>query len=295
MKYSIVYPYQPKEEKTSPSFSNVFRGRFSDTGNGFSAKGFHYSAFNGNMDPLIMVDHYTMSKPTFGVHPHAGLSAVSLLFEDSKGRYNNRDSMGNDFDLLPGDLYWLSSGRGAVHDEAPTKGSVTHGLQIFVNIPRALKGAAPESVLVRAADMPVLENDSYRVRIAIGKSNNTAGANSPVSNATVLDGTIYSNKVFSHLLSGKQNTWVYAVTGKLEVSAGKNKVMLQAGEAVALGGASAELKLRNFAESQAHFVLFSGDVINENFIQHGPFAMGSVQELEKTIMDYQMGKFGTVN
>jgi redox-sensitive bicupin YhaK (pirin superfamily) len=37
------------------------------------------------MDPLVMVDHYVMTEPTFGVHPHAGMSAVSLLFEDGRG------------------------------------------------------------------------------------------------------------------------------------------------------------------------------------------------------------------
>lgn len=242
-----------------------------------------------------MVDHYTMSKPTFGIHPHAGLSAVSLLFGDSKGAHNNRDSLGYKFDLEPGDLYWLASGRGAVHDEAPTPGSVIHGLQIFVNMPRALKGNAPDSLLVRSKDMPVLESDAYRVKVAMGKSNDAVGAVSPVSNATILDGTINGNKSFAHQLQKKQNSWVYAVKGKLDVLSGRGNVSLRSGESVALGGASSELVIRNTDPgSKAHFVLFSGDVINENFIQHGPFSMSSVPELEQTIMNYRMGKFGRI-
>ena len=69
--------------------------------------GFRHGQFFGAMDPIIMVDHYTMTVPTFGAHPHAGLSAVTVLFEDTEGKFNNRDSLGNDFDINPGDLYWL--------------------------------------------------------------------------------------------------------------------------------------------------------------------------------------------
>ena len=111
------------------------------------------------MDPIIMVDHYTMTSPTFGEHPHAGLSAISLLFEDTVGQFHNRDSLGNDFDMQPGDLYWLNSGSGAVHDEAPREGSKIHGLQIFVNLPAHLRHQDPSSLLVQKDSMPILEGD----------------------------------------------------------------------------------------------------------------------------------------
>ena len=98
------------------------QGKPFSVGQGFTATSFKHPQFGGRMDPLIMVDHYQMTAPTFGAHPHAGLSAVSVLFEDSIGRFHNRDSLGNDFDLLPGDLYWLSAGSGVVHDEYPRAG-----------------------------------------------------------------------------------------------------------------------------------------------------------------------------
>jgi len=97
-------------------------------GNGFEAQSLKHEQFDGLMDPLVMIDHYTMTTPTFGAHPHAGMSSVSILFEDSEGVFNNRDSLGNNIDLLPGDAYWLMAGRGAIHDEKPTRGSHTHGL-----------------------------------------------------------------------------------------------------------------------------------------------------------------------
>ena len=143
--------------------------------NGFSAQSFRAQDIGPAMDPLVMVDHYIMTEDTFGTHPHAGLSAVSLIFEDSDGRFHNRDSLGNDFDLMPGDLYWLKAGRGALHNEYPREASRTHGLQIFVNVPQECRFAEPSSLLVRRQDMPVIRKTEYSVRVALGESNGVVG------------------------------------------------------------------------------------------------------------------------
>ena len=148
-------------------------------GDGFEALSFKHEQFHGLMDPLVMVDHFTMTEPTFGAHPHAGMSAVSVLFEDSEGRFHNRDSLGNDVDLLPGDLYWLKAGRGAVHDEAPLSGARTHALQIFVNLPARMKHDAPDALHVPGATMPVIEGDGRRVRVVLGETQGVLGASSP--------------------------------------------------------------------------------------------------------------------
>ena len=58
-------------------------------GNSFTALSFKHSSYEEIMDPLITVDHFRMSKSTFGAHVHAGISAVSVLFEDSEGAFNN--------------------------------------------------------------------------------------------------------------------------------------------------------------------------------------------------------------
>ena len=149
--------------------SETITGEPFSIGTGFTAKSFRQNRFDGLMDPFVMLDHYTMSEPTFGAHPHAGMSAVSILFEDSEGRFNNRDSLGNDIDLMPGDLYWLKAGRGAVHDEAPRPGSRTHGLQVFVNLPARMKHDAPASLHVASDTMPVVTADGVRVRVMLGR------------------------------------------------------------------------------------------------------------------------------
>jgi len=73
-------------------------------GDGFSAKSYQHADFLGLMNPLIMVDHFVMSEPTFGTHSYVRLSAVTVLFKDSEGAFHNRDPLGNDIDLALGDL-----------------------------------------------------------------------------------------------------------------------------------------------------------------------------------------------
>ncbi|MGL5321039.1 MAG: pirin family protein, partial [Aeromonas veronii] len=101
-------------------------------GSGFEASHFGEHFFNGLIDPVAMVDHFQMTAPTFEPHPHAGISAVTYLFEDSTSPHVNYDSLGNQGPIEPGALHWLAAGRGAVHTEQPEGASpYVHALQIF--------------------------------------------------------------------------------------------------------------------------------------------------------------------
>ena len=62
-------------------------------GDGFQAQGIRGDA--AVLDPYLMVDHFRMSQPTFGPHPHAGFSAVTYLFDDAETGFHNRDSRGD--------------------------------------------------------------------------------------------------------------------------------------------------------------------------------------------------------
>ncbi|MGB1837829.1 pirin family protein [Marinobacter adhaerens] len=190
--------YQVAQQHDSITALCPVKGTSLSVGSGFTGVGFRHGQFYGAMDPFIMVDHYTMTAPTFGAHPHAGLSAVTVLFEDTEGKFNNRDSLGNDFDINPGDLYWLSAGSGAVHDEAPRESATIHGLQIFVNLPGRMKHQAPSSLHVKREDMPTLKGQGYRVRLVLGQSNGVETDAASVWPATILDGFADKTSLFEH-------------------------------------------------------------------------------------------------
>jgi redox-sensitive bicupin YhaK (pirin superfamily) len=221
---------------------------------------------------------------------------VSVLFEDSEGAFHNRDSLGNDFDLLPGDLYWLKAGSGAVHDESPRTGASIHGLQVFVNLPARMKHDAPESRHVRAQDIPVLETDDYRVRVVLGNSNGISGRGSPALPMTILDGRIGSRSAFTHDLQVGENAWIYAIEGEIKLTVAGAEARLQTGESLTVEAASAyaahTIELTNTADSAAHFALFTAMPVGEVFVHKGPFVMSSEAEIAQVEADYAAGKLG---
>lgn len=264
-------------------------------GSGFTGVGFRHGQFYGAMDPFIMVDHYTMTAPTFGAHPHAGLSAVTVLFEDTDGKFNNRDSLGNDFDINPGDLYWLSAGSGAVHDEAPREGATIHGLQIFVNLPGHMKHQAPSSLHVKREDMPTLKGQGYRVRLVLGQSNGVETDAASVWPATILDGFADKASVFEHRIQTGFNAWIYAVEGDIEYQVRGEWFTLHQGESSAIVGTEGEpVTIRGKSSSSSHFAVLSGETINENFVQNGPFGMSTQQEIDEVVARYNAGELGSL-
>ncbi|MEM9596504.1 MAG: pirin-like C-terminal cupin domain-containing protein [Acidobacteriota bacterium] len=277
-----------------PVVTDPVRGRQIDIGAGFSAMSFDHKQFDGLMDPLVIVDHFTMSEPTFGPHPHAGMSAVSVLFEDSRGLFHNRDSLGHDIDLEPGDLYWLKAGRGAVHDEGPRPGAQTHAFQVFVNLPAAAKRDAPDSLHIRAEDMPELRGGGYRVRVVLGGSNGVSGFASPASPLTILDAHLEAGGGFTHRLPSGHHAWIHAVRGGGQVIVGDAVVSLARGDAVAVGGhvKAAALELRS--EEGAELVLLQGQPLREPIAQRGPFVMNTTEELAAVAAAHAAGELGSI-
>ena len=238
------------DSATTASITAPKSGNALEIGGGFSANAFRERDFAGAMDPLVMVDHYRMSEPTFGAHPHAGIST----------------------------------------------GARTHGLQVFVNLPARMKKDAPESLRVKAQDMPVLESGGNRVRIVLGASNGITGRASPALPMTILDGTIAAASTFEHDLQAGENSWVYAIKGEIEIIVAGEKVRLQAGEAIAIEASSSSaantIELRNIAASGAHFALLAAAPVKEAFVQKGPFVMSNEAEIEQVEANYAAGKLG---
>ncbi len=112
-------------------------------------------------------------------HPHIGLSTLTFLFE---GAIMHRDSMGNEVEIKPGAVNWMTAGKGVVHSERTpdylrdsTKS--LHGLQIWVALPKHLEETTPSFYHVEAKDIPQWERNGVSFKLIAGKA---FGKTSPV-------------------------------------------------------------------------------------------------------------------
>ncbi len=267
-------------------------GRKITIGDGFVAQSYRHMDFQGLMDPLIMVDHFVATKPTFGPHAHAGLSAVTVMFEDSEGAFRNRDSLGNDLELAPGDLYWFKAARGALHDEAPRPNAKTHALQVFVNLPEENRHDAPSAFHLAAKDIPKLAGDRSTARLILGVGNGFTGRVAPDLPLSLLDIKMQDGGQFTHSGDSDQHAWVLAINGSSTVTWNAGSADLIPGKAIAFAGAA---DISFSSEEGAHAVLFRGHPLRQAFVQRGPFAMSNGAELDAVEADYRAGRLGSID
>jgi redox-sensitive bicupin YhaK (pirin superfamily) len=135
--------------------------------------------------PFIFFDHFGPAEFDAGTgidvrpHPHIGLSTVTFLFD---GEIIHRDSLGSDVPIRPGEVNWMTAGRGIVHSErtAPDHragGEPLHGLQLWVALPAAQEEIEAGFAHHDAGSLPTLEAEGKTLRLIAG---NLYGLQSPV-------------------------------------------------------------------------------------------------------------------
>jgi redox-sensitive bicupin YhaK (pirin superfamily) len=259
-------------------------------GTGFRALGIRGDS--AVMDPYLMVDHYWMSQPTFGPHPHAGFCAVTYMFDDAQTGFRNRDSRGDNSHIRPGDLHWTTAGAGVVHDEVPVEpGRTAHGLQIFVNLAAANKHMPPAAIHIAAERMPVVQQSGgARVKVAFGAYDDGHTTAAPVeaiaTEATLLDITMQTEQRFSYPVPVGHSATLMVIVGAVQVDG----QALKQGQAVAFVRDGGLLELQATENSQVALLL--GRPLGEPVVRHGPFAMTTQADIERAISDFQAGRMG---
>lgn len=159
------------------SIAHVVAARSRDLG-GFEVKRVLPWAGGRMVGPFIFLDHLgpVMFPPGHGIdvrpHPHIGLATVTYLFE---GELVHRDSLGAVQTIRPGDVNWMTAGRGIVHSERTgselrASGQRMHGLQSWVALPGKFEEADPAFDHTPAVNLPVRDADGVRLRLIAGRA-----------------------------------------------------------------------------------------------------------------------------
>ncbi|HRK38365.1 MAG TPA: pirin-like C-terminal cupin domain-containing protein [Burkholderiaceae bacterium] len=263
----------------------------------------------GLVDPFIGVDVFNMPHHFFLPHPHGGMSAITYLLPDSPGGVRNRDSLGDDSTIAPGDLHWLQAGSGMVHEETPaTPGIPALGLQIFVNMAAAHKQVAPAVFQVAGADMPVVQQAGATVRVVAGE---WGGRASPIASdprwatrVTLLDVTLQPDADVRLPLPAGHQGFALVVAGHVLNQKHASAHDLKAPAAIVFdSGAVApdagdgplhDVHLQAGPQG-AQVVVFAGKPLREPVVPWGPFVGTSRAEVAAYAQAYQSGAMGQLD
>ncbi|MFI9403347.1 pirin family protein [Nocardia sp. NPDC052316] len=249
------------------------------------------------MGPVAYEPHEAKGAPW---HPHRGFETVTYVMD---GAMVHHDSNGGGGVIGEGDTQWMTAGSGILHDELPTEqlvmaGGWFHGIQLWVNLPRALKFAAPRYQDLRAGELTLVSSHDggALVRLIAGS---VGGFDGP--------GSTYTPIAYAHASispGGQLETpWPQHFTAMAYVLSGSGTVgaerrPLREGQLAVFGPGdaitvSADARQHN-RTGDLEVLLLGGRPIKEPVVQYGPFVMNTRAEIIQAMDDYQAGRMGNI-
>lgn len=248
-----------------------------------------------HIDPFVFLDHFgpIEKKPKGqGVppHPHAGIATITYLFEGSN---RHQDSYGHDVFVYAGDIAWMRAGKGIVHaegmNEGRTQSETVQGLQFWISLPAKDKFIDPAFYYHPSKELPIVKIGNATIKILCG---NLLGHHSPIkslSPAYIFEVRVPANQHFEIPIQAGDTAGLYLVEGELNV----DNLNLMPEFMTAFDEMGDKIEILSLKDS--HFILFGGTPLNEPIVGYASYVMNSEEQIRQVMMDYQLGKMGTVN
>ena len=242
-------------------------------------------------DPFLLFDHFAFNDPVegpirgFPMHPHRGIETVTYMLE---GSVNHRDSLGNSGLIGAGDVQWMTSGRGILHEEMPRRSEesgVIYGFQLWVNLPAAQKMTNPRYQEVTAASIPSTMKDGATVRVVAGEFNGTVGPVTEIAASPLyLDVRLAPASRFICPIPSGHTALAYVFEGAGNFSG-------EAVESVRMVVFSDGDQIEVESDTGVRFMLIAGMPFGEPIVPYGPFVMNTVEEIQQTLAELRDGTF----
>ncbi|GAB9471707.1 Pirin-like protein [Globisporangium polare] len=247
-----------------------------------------------NLDPFLMLDEAEVALPAgFPAHPHRGFETVSYSLPSSKGNLVHEDFLGNKGELRPGDLQWMTAGRGIMHAEMPASTDTFHGLQLWVNLPQSKKMCEPRYQDVSREEVPHVFNAKKDVEAIVfaGEVFGTTGPIQTEAPVTYIHFILKEGAELEYTIPQGRNALVYMLSGS-GMCAGK---AIYAHEAIVMEKKGEGVQLSASANEGLEVVIISGQPLDEPVVQYGPFVMTTQEEIRQAFEDFQGSKNGFEN
>jgi quercetin 2,3-dioxygenase len=244
-------------------------------------------------DPFLLLDRFGSSNPAdylagFPWHPHRGIETVTYVLD---GRVEHGDTLGNSGVIGRGDVQWMNSGSGIIHQEMPkqTDGPMA-GFQLWVNLPAKEKMSVPAYRGLTAGEIPEVTTDrGDRVKVVAGAFDRVEGPvrGIPVD-PTYLDVRVPSGGEFEFPTTPDYTVFAHAIEGAGGF-AGADPAPVAPGETVLFGPGDA-VRARAGPDGM-RFLLVSGRPLHEPVAWYGPIVMNTSDELQTAVRELNNDTF----
>ncbi len=247
-----------------------------------------------HLDPFLLLDHFESARPEdyeagFPYHPHRGIETVTIV---RQGEVQHRDSLGHQGSIGAGDIQWMTSGSGILHEEMPQiRPEGIGGLQLWLNLPAREKMTRPKyrdlsaghlthTALDGGADVRVIAGEAAGGRLA-----------GPVEGLAVapkfIDVTLPAGASLREAIPRGHTAFAYVDQG--EVRFGPEQTPARAPALVVFG--DGDLVEASSGSDGGRFLLAAARPLGEPIARHGPFVMNTRAEIEEALRDLRSGHF----
>jgi hypothetical protein len=276
------------------AISQVVVPRTADLGDGFTVKRALPSAQTRMVGPFVFFDRFGPAVFRSGngldvrPHPHIGLATVTYLFD---GEIMHRDSLGTAAPIRPGEVNWMTAGRGIVHSErtAPERrvsSDSLHGLQMWVALPAAHEETEPAFAHYGVEDFPMVHDDGKTVRVVVGS---LYGARSPVR---TMSETIFADIALAAgstlpLDADHDERAIYVIDGEIDIAGdrfGADRLLVfRPGDRITIR-----------ALTDAHLMIVGGATMDGPRHVWWNFVSSRKERIEEAKAEWAAGHFGKV-
>ena len=274
---------------TSRKVRSMIPTRTTLEGGGFKVR--RPAAMGSLMSPFLLLDE--MGPTDYGPgeavgapwHPHRGFETVTYLLA---GEMEHEDSVGSKGTLSPGDVQWMTAGKGIIHSEMPTskmiaKGGLIHGFQIWVNLLAKDKMIEPRYQEISSNDSNIAEKEGVWARVIAGECLGVESSIDTMIPITMIHVKMDKGSKLEKSLQDDLNCMIYVFKGSIDIG----WMTVDDGSLALLSkGSTIEVKAREESE----YLILAGPEINEPIARYGPFVMNTQQEIRQAIDDYNRGR-----
>lgn len=238
-------------------------------------------------DPILMLDSFDSTDPEdyragFPMHPHRGIETISYL---SRGNMVHRDSLGNEEAITDGEIQWMNSGSGIMHEEMIPDSERLLGVQMWLNLPSNEKMSKPSYNSIKKSEIEEIDIEGGKIRLIAGSYKGHQGYKGDHLPLNYYDIHLESNVEFKIDMNEDDSVLIFTLLGDIyigdEFIEEKTAVKLTDGDS---------LTIKN-GDKKSQVLYINSRALNEPISWGGPIVMNTPREMQMAYLELRNGTF----